>query len=170
MFNAWAFTLAASLHAMTSAHAVVMLVPQTVVAGAVQPDNLEPDRPDVTNGTHIVDVGLLQMEVGGIWNRPGIGRHSVSTPTSLRLGLSERLEARVSGDGFLAVTDASGSQRGIGNVQLGAKLRSCEWSRTMWNSPAAVADITVGMRIVVLYRLVDGTPVAEEVRLFRPAI
>jgi hypothetical protein len=38
------------------------------------------------------------------------------------------------------------------------------------NSPAAVADITVGMRIVVLYRMVDGTPVADEVRLFRPAI
>jgi len=38
------------------------------------------------------------------------------------------------------------------------------------NSPAAVADITVGMRIVVLYRLIDGAPVADEVRLFRPAI
>jgi acyl-coenzyme A synthetase/AMP-(fatty) acid ligase len=38
------------------------------------------------------------------------------------------------------------------------------------NSPAAVADITVGMRIVVLYRIVDGTPIAGEVRLFRPAI
>ena len=38
------------------------------------------------------------------------------------------------------------------------------------NSPAAVADITVGMRIVVRYRMVDGTPVAEEVRLFRPGL
>ena len=26
---------------------------------------LEPDRPDVTNGTHIVDIGLLQIEFGG---------------------------------------------------------------------------------------------------------
>jgi hypothetical protein len=41
------------------------------------------------------------------------------------------------------------------------------WRR---NSPAAIADITVGMRIVVLYRVVDGTPVADQVRLFRPAI
>jgi outer membrane putative beta-barrel porin/alpha-amylase len=136
MFNAWAITLAASLHAMTCAHAVVMFVPQTVVAGTVQPDNLEPDRPDVTNGTHIVDVGLLQMEVGGIWNRPGVGRHSVSTPTSFRLGLSEWLEARVSGDGFLAVTDASGSQRGIGNIQLGAKLR-------LWADPGGVPVLSI---------------------------
>jgi hypothetical protein len=36
--------------------------------------------------------------------------------------------------------------------------------------PAAIADIAVGMRIVVLYRLVDGVAVADEVRLFRPAI
>jgi hypothetical protein len=38
------------------------------------------------------------------------------------------------------------------------------------DSPAAIADITVGMRIVVLYRFVDGMPVADAVRLFRPAI
>jgi hypothetical protein len=38
------------------------------------------------------------------------------------------------------------------------------------NSSAAVEDIAVGMRILVLYRIVDGLPVADEVRLFRPAI
>src|SRR5712675_2412597 len=38
------------------------------------------------------------------------------------------------------------------------------------DSPAAVADIAVGMRIVVVYRFVGGTPVADEVHLFRPPI
>jgi hypothetical protein len=33
-----------------------------------------------------------------------------------------------------------------------------------------VADIAVGMRVVVVYRLVDGAAVADEVRLFRPPI
>ena len=33
---------------------------------------------------------------------------------------------------------------------------------------AAVADIAVGMRIVVLYRIVQGTLVADQVHLFRP--
>jgi hypothetical protein len=136
MFTVWAFTLVASLHAMPGAHAVVMFAPQTVVTQTGQQDNLEPDRPDVTNGTHIVDVGLLQMEVGGIWNRPRAGGHSVSTPTSFRLGLSEWVEARVSGDGFLAVTDASGSQHGIGNVQLGAKLR-------LWADPGGVPVLSI---------------------------
>jgi hypothetical protein len=36
--------------------------------------------------------------------------------------------------------------------------------------PAAIADVTVGMRIVVLYRMVEGRPVADEVHLFRDAI
>ena len=136
MLNPWAFTLAATLHAMTYGHTVATFAPQTVVADSGRQDNLEPDRPDVTNGTHIVDIGLLQMEVGGIWNRAGAGRHSISTPTTLRLGLSEWLEARVSGDGFLAVTDASGSQRGIGNVQFGAKLR-------LWADPGGVPVLSV---------------------------
>src|SRR5262249_40911243 len=34
-------------------------------------DPIEPDRPDVTNGTHIVDVGLLQIEIGGQYARTG---------------------------------------------------------------------------------------------------
>ena len=35
------------------------------------------------------------------------------------------------------------------------------------NNPADVADIKIGMRIVVLYHFVDGAPTADEVRLFR---
>ena len=35
---------------------------------------------------------------------------------------------------------------------------------------AGLADVQVGMRIVVWYRFVDGAPVADDVRLFRPAI
>ena len=38
------------------------------------------------------------------------------------------------------------------------------------DQPATVADIAVGMRIVVVYRFVGGTPVADEVHLFRPPI
>jgi hypothetical protein len=35
------------------------------------------------------------------------------------------------------------------------------------NTRAGIADIAVGMRIVVRYRLVDGAAVADEVHLFR---
>lgn len=137
MFTACALTLATSLHLMTSAHAVTRFVQNPVAADAGNhDDNLEPDRPDVTNGTHIVDVGLMQMEVGGIWNRNGIGQHSSSTPTTIRLGLSDWLEARISGDGFLSTTDAVSSQHGIGNVQIGAKLR-------LWADPGGVPVLSI---------------------------
>ena len=36
--------------------------------------------------------------------------------------------------------------------------------------PADLADIHVGMRIVVLYRFISGAAVAGDVRLFRPPI
>ena len=136
MFNACAVTLAASLHAFTPAHAAAAFAQQSAAVDAVAQDPLEPDRPDVTNGTHIVDVGLLQMEVGGIWNRSGSGQHDVGTPTSFRLGLTEWLEARISGDGFLAVTDPAGTARGVGNVQLGAKLR-------LWADPGGVPVLSI---------------------------
>ncbi len=41
---------------------------------------------------------------------------------------------------------------------------------TRSGSAAAAVDIAVGMRVVVVYRLVDGAAVADEVRLFRPPI
>jgi hypothetical protein len=36
--------------------------------------------------------------------------------------------------------------------------------------PAGLADVQVGMRVVVSYRFIGGAPVADEVRLFRPPI
>src|SRR6185369_7931566 len=77
-----------------------------------------------------------QMEVGGVWNRNGVGQHSSSTPTTIRVGLSDWLEARISGDGFLSTTDASGSESGMGNVQLGAKLR-------LWSDPGGVPVLSI---------------------------
>jgi len=138
MLNVFAVTLLASLHALTAAaaSAATMTAQSPGVQATSENDNLEPDRPDVTNGTHIVDVGLLQMEVGGVWNRSGGGRRSAGTPVALRIGLAEWLEARISGDGFLSVTDAAGNQRGMGNVQLGAKLR-------LWSDPGGVPVLSI---------------------------
>jgi hypothetical protein len=134
MLTVCALTLAASLHAISSAQSDLAFVQQATVP--VGQDNLEPDRPDVTNGTHIVDVGLLQMEVGGIWSHLGAGQHNVGTPTAFRLGISEWLEARISGDGFLTVTDPTGTAQGVGNVQLGAKLR-------LWADPGGVPVLSI---------------------------
>ena len=89
----------------------------------VTADSIEPDRPDVTNGTHIVDEGLLQIEIGAQHARMGPSQRSLGTPVTVRLGLFEWLEARAGTDGFLYDTDGASSVSGAGNVQLGGKVR-----------------------------------------------
>jgi hypothetical protein len=136
MLSALVLTLAVSLPAVPFGAAAASFAPQNPGAVTVEHDNLEPDRPDVTNGTHIVDVGLLQMEVGAVLTRNGGNQHSVGTPSTIRLGLTEWIEARISSDGFLAVTDATGTERGLGNVQIGAKLR-------LWADPGGVPVLSI---------------------------
>src|SRR5260221_11589895 len=94
-------------------------------------EDIEPDRPDVTNGTHIVDIGLLQIEIGGLYTHAGTNQHAFGSPFTARAGLFDWLEARVGTDGGLVQADATGRATGLGNVQLGAKLR-------LWADPGGV--------------------------------
>ena len=109
-----------------------VVVPPTVVP---QPP-LEPDRPDVTNGTHIVDVGLLQIEVAGLFSRTSGDRRNIGTPVTARIGLTAWLEARIGGDGWLVSTDAQSRESGLGNVQLGVKLR-------LWADPGGIPVLSI---------------------------
>jgi hypothetical protein len=84
---------------------------------------IEPDRPDLTNGAHLVDRGMLQLEAGVLHARSGSINRSTGTPIGLRIGILARLEARISSDGFLYQTSRGVSVHGAGNVQIGAKLR-----------------------------------------------
>jgi hypothetical protein len=131
--TAWLVLNAAAAFAQTSA-AQPLTPSQPPVAE--EEENLEPDRPDVTNGTHIVDVGLLQIELGGLYSRSGFDRQNVGTPLTLRIGLSEWLEARVGGDGFISSRDPQGRESGIGNVQIGAKLR-------LWAAPGGIPVLSI---------------------------
>ena len=102
-----------------------------------EPQPLEPDRPDVTNGTHIVDVGLLQMEVGVQRLRLGGGATSFGTPITFRVGLTDWIEVRFGTDGYLSNTDPiAGTNNGIGNVQLGAKIR-------LWADPGGIPVLSI---------------------------
>ena len=97
---------------------------------------LEPDRPDVTNGTHIVDVGLLQIEVGGLYTRSSGGQRGFGSPFTARVGLFDWLEARIGTDGWLWQTDGPAQAAGLGNIQLGAKLR-------LWSDPGGVPVLSI---------------------------
>ena len=97
---------------------------------------VEPDRPDVTNGTHIVDIGLLQIEVGGLYTHAAAGDHAAGTPVTARVGLAEWLEARIGTDGLVAQPTGSSSAAGAGNLQVGAKLR-------VWADPGGLPVLSI---------------------------
>jgi hypothetical protein len=97
---------------------------------------IEPDRPDVTNGTHIVDIGLLQIEVGGLYTHAGASQHAVGTPFTARAGLFDWLEVRIGTDGLLTQTDGFTSVTGVGNLQVGAKLR-------LWADPGGIPVLSI---------------------------
>jgi outer membrane putative beta-barrel porin/alpha-amylase len=96
----------------------------TVVRAQDQPpEQIEPDRPDVTNGTHIVDIGLLQIEIGGIYAHVDPQVRAAATPITARLGVTDWLEARIGTDGLLRQSTSGATVTGVGNLQIGAKLR-----------------------------------------------
>src|SRR6058998_3732567 len=108
------------------AAAVCVWLIMAAVAGAQEA--VEPDRPDVTNGTHIVDIGLLQIEIGGLYTHAAARTHAFGSPLTARIGVTDWLEARFGTDGVLAQSDGVTRASGIGNTQLGAKLR-------LWSEP-----------------------------------
>jgi hypothetical protein len=101
--------------------ALALFVP--IVAPVWAQDRVEPDQPDVTNGSHIVDVGLLQIEMGGVYTRYDSTFRTGGSPITARLGLTDWCEARVGTDGWLIQSDGTTTVSGVGNFQLGAKLR-----------------------------------------------
>ncbi len=103
---------------------------------APEPVTIEPDRPDVTNGTHIVDVGLLQLEIGGLYTIPVSGQHAFGTPFTARVGLFDWLEARIGTDGLLLLQDGTGLVTGVGNLQVGAKIR-------LWADPGGIPVLSI---------------------------
>lgn len=106
-----------------------------LAADADAQDSIDPDRPDVTNGTHIVDAGLMQLEMGGQFLHAGDQR-LFGSPFTARIGLTDWLEARIGTDGFVTQTDGIVRQSGVGNTNIGAKLR-------LWADPGGVPVLSI---------------------------
>jgi hypothetical protein len=96
----------------------------------------DPDRPDVTNGTHIVAPGLVQIEFGGLYSRDTPNQTTANSPFTVRIGVTDWFEARVGADGVLTQSTPDTRTTGFGNVQLGAKLR-------LWSDPGGVPVLSV---------------------------
>lgn len=71
-------------------------------AHADDDDVINPDRPDVADSSQVVGRGRVQLEAGVQWNRqrdPDAHVRTLTTPTQLRIGLSQTLELSVDTDG-----------------------------------------------------------------------
>jgi hypothetical protein len=91
---------------------------------AAAQDVIEPDRPDLTNGSHLVGTGVVQFEVGAIYTRRSDEGHTLGSPLTVRIGVSDWFEARAGFDGLLHAADADGTTAtGLGNIQVAAKIR-----------------------------------------------
>jgi hypothetical protein len=97
---------------------------------------IEPDRPDVTNGTHIVPAGLVQIEFGGMYTRDTPEQTGGTSPFTIRIGLADWLEARFGADGIATQNGPDATGTGFGNVQLGAKLR-------LWADPGGAPVLSI---------------------------
>jgi Putative MetA-pathway of phenol degradation len=82
-----------------------------------------PNRPTVADPADITQYGVLELEYG--WDRvtPGSGVRQTSFGGLLKFGLLCDIELRWTTTSFLSQTDASGTQRGIGDNWLGPQIR-----------------------------------------------
>jgi hypothetical protein len=123
-------TLAVSLGA-----SACLACPLAAYAG----DAITTDRPDFVESSDVVGRGHLQIETGFSFERnsaDGVKSRTRTTPTLLRVGVSETVELRAETDGFARSTTqdiASGAtqrERGFSDVSLGAKWHMQEGDET----------------------------------------
>jgi len=107
------------------------------------------DRPDFVESAEVVGLGRFQVEAGLQSERDrgnGAAARTLSTPTLLRLGVSETLELRAGGDGLTHVraADPAGAPRrvhGFSDVSFGAKWRVREGDAGGMPGVAWLADL-----------------------------
>src|SRR3954462_6430901 len=101
---------------MTIAVAVLAL------ALAAQDTAIDADRPHVGTGPYVVSPGEVQVELGVQWQESPDVR-TFASPALMRVGVADRVEFRLSSDGLLARHEPASDAYGVGNAQLGAKIR-----------------------------------------------
>jgi hypothetical protein len=102
--------------------------------GLAQTDEkIDADRPHVGTGTHVVPVGQVQFELGGQYQSFGSDR-TFGSPVLMRVGVSDRVEARLASDGLVGRSGVGATQFDLGNVQIAAKIRVLGHSDEPWLS------------------------------------
>jgi hypothetical protein len=88
---------------------------------------VEPDRPSVSNSTHTVAVRALQVELGleYAWSHNDATERRLAVQTTLRTGLSDRLEVRLDGEPLVRLREEH-DDIGLGDMAVGVKYRAFE--------------------------------------------
>ena len=89
---------------------------------SAQDSAIDADRPHVGTGPHVVAPEEVQVEAGVQWQQSADSR-LFGSPMLVRVGVADRVEIRAASDGVLARRDGGATAFGIGNAQLGAKIR-----------------------------------------------
>jgi hypothetical protein len=152
------------------------------------------DRPDITDSTDVVGRGIWQVETGVSFQADldeGISHHEVTMPQAmLRVGVSERLELRFSGDGVLsdsvALPDVAGRRTrvtGGSDLEVGAKWKLFERPRAgfvaalepVFSLPIGSDDFTSGgydptLKVIVDRELPAGLALSANVVISRVTV
>jgi len=87
-----------------------------------QETTIDADRPHVGTGPYVVGPAEVQFELGVLW-QASTDIRTFGSPVLMRIGVVDRVEFRVSSDGLLARYQTATDVYGVGNAQLGAKIR-----------------------------------------------
>ena len=87
-----------------------------------QETTIDADRPHVGTGPYVVEPAEVQFELGVLW-QGSTDIRTFGSPVLMRIGVVDRVEFRVSSDGLLARYQTATDVYGVGNAQLGAKIR-----------------------------------------------
>ncbi|HSI48181.1 MAG TPA: transporter [Ideonella sp.] len=115
--------------------AALTLLAACALTPAFAADEIVTDRPDFVESSDVVGRGRFQIETGFSSERQdgnGLKTRTRSTPTLLRLGVSDALELRVETDGATrsrtqdTATDTTTTSHGFADTSLGLKWRMQE--------------------------------------------
>jgi hypothetical protein len=110
-------------------HLALAAIALTSGSAIADDDAIATDRPDFVESSRTVGKGRVQIETSVAFERDttsGIKATLSSTPTLLRIGVSETLELRIETDGAMVLRESGTRTRGTADTAFGAKWQVVE--------------------------------------------
>jgi hypothetical protein len=107
------------------------------------------NRPGFLESTSILDRGQLQLELSGNIDDFSPTNRAWSEPFHVRVGLTDRFEVRMHGNGIQRLVDQSGALSGFGDLTVGgAFVATRESARVPASAVVVYANVPTGARAV----------------------